>query len=323
MRWSVGVVSTLLAGQLAVAQPGYFNEAADTTFAVSRSGVVDLTLRSGRLVVRGTDRSNAELRAHGMNYQLRTGGASATLTIGESFSRRRSSSSDRRSDDRRSDDGTIELFVPRGVRLVVNGTNNDVDVADVGGDVDVHLMNGDVRLRNIGGRAIVETLTGDVTISDGVGDLRVTTVSGDIVAHGVRGNIDVSTTSGDVTLGAEKAAHVQVDAMSATIVFEGALADDARLQFTTHSGDVVLRLPESAGGTMDVSTFNGDVRGGTMTLLPGGEGVPTGMARGLAGRMSQGSARRYEFGGGGNARITISTFNGDVSLQRGTRRRNE
>lgn len=304
---------------------------ADTLFNVARNGVIDITMRSGRLVVRGSDRSNAELRANGNQYQLRSSGVTVMLALNEESGRRSarstSRSSTRSSNSRDADDADVLLLVPRNIRLMINGRTSDISVSSVAGDVEIDGYTGDIELESLGGRAIVETVSGDIKVSGGVGDFRATTVSGDIVASGIRGSIDINTTSGNVTLGADRATRVQVDASSADIIFDGSLGDDARLQFTTHSGDVSLRLPESAGGLLDVSTFNGEVIAGVLTLLPSPENVARGFAgsgaSANAGSRVRGMARHYEFGGGGSARISISTFNGDVSFRRGARTRSE
>jgi hypothetical protein len=282
---------------------------ADTLFNIARNGVIDITLRTGRLIVRGFDRTNAELRAKGSDYQLRSAGVSVTLAVAEAGTRRGNT---RGAATRRSDEPDIELLVPRGVRLIINGHSADVGVFDVAGDVEVHLQTGDVRLESLGGRAIVETISGDVSVGGGVQDLRITTTSGDVVARGVRGSVEAHTTSGTISIAAEQATRVQVDAVNGDIDFEGTLAADARLQFATHSGDVVLRLPTSTRGELEVSTFTGDVRGVPMTLLP---------SRTALVRATDRSTRHFELGGGGSVRITIATFSGDVSIRNELRRR--
>jgi DUF4097 and DUF4098 domain-containing protein YvlB len=102
--------------------------------------------------------------------------------------------------------------------------------------------------------------------------------------------------------------------MSGDIDITGPLAEDARLQLNTHSGDVVLRLPESAAGELEVTTYNGNVSAGVVTMVPP---VQRSFNAGNT------AARRYQFGGGGTARITVSTFNGDISIVRGARPRRD
>ena len=276
---------------------------ADTTFAIARSGVIDITLRSGRLLVRGSERTDAELRANGTNYELRSSGVGVTLTTSGGS---RWSSSNRDREER------LELIVPRNVRLIISARSADVNVRDVSGDVEIHAVSGDVVLHAIGGRAIVETLSGDLEITDGVGDLRATTMSGDVVAHGIRGTAEVHTTSGSVALGMPHANRVQVESVSGDIMFDGMPSDAANFQLTTHSGDVTLRMPDGARGVLDVSTFSGEITTNSALTLTSG-----GAAR--SGRRER-SGQHFEFGGGGATLISISTFNGDIRLEHGARR---
>ncbi len=277
----------------------------DTTFALARTGVLDVTVRSGSVRVRGTDRAVAELRADGVNYEVKTSSVGVTLT---------SSSRGGRSNNRRGrdDDPRFELLVPRGVRLIISTGSGNVDVQEITGDVEVHAVSGDIALRAIGGRAIVETLSGDIEITDGVGDLRATTMSGDITARGVRGSAEVHTTSGTVDLGMLHAVSVKVESISGDITFDGMPTDGASFQLATHSGDITLRMPDGARGVLEVSTFSGEVTtNGTLTLTS--SGVPR------SGRRER-TGQRLEFGGGGSTLINVATFSGDIRLQRSSRR---
>lgn len=285
----------------------------DSSFAVARNAVVDITVRTGRLVVRGGSASTGAIRGRSGDYQLRTTGVGVTLEASEDM---RSSRSDRSSDRTssrtasRRNDATLELDLPRNVRLVISTASADVDVSGIDGDVEIRTTSGDVSLDDIGGRLTLETLSGDIRLGGRSGPARVTTMSGDITLRGVRDEANVHTTSGDVLLGMDRAARVEVESISGDITFDGNTTDDARLQLTTHSGDVTLRLPENVRGSMDVSTFNGDMTAsGSLTLMPNS----------LTSSRSERAVRRYEIGGGGSTRFTISTFNGDVRVVRGNR----
>lgn len=285
----------------------------DSSFAVARNAVVDITVRTGRLVVRGGSASTGAIRGRSGDYQLRTTGVGVTLEASEDM---RSSRSDRSSDRTssrtasRRNDATLELDLPRNVRLVVSTASADVEVSGIDGDVEIRTTSGDVSLDDIGGRLTLETLSGDIRLGGRSGPARVTTMSGDITLRGVRDEANVHTTSGDVLLGMDRAARVEVESISGDITFDGNTTDDARLQLTTHSGDVTLRLPENVRGSMDVSTFNGDMTAsGSLTLMPNS----------LTSSRSERAVRRYEIGGGGSTRFTISTFNGDVRVVRGNR----
>lgn len=309
-------ISTLIIA-LALPQVSRAQSSGDTTFAVQRNAVIDITMRSGRLLVHGTDKTTAELRATDQRYELRSTGVGVTLAAREDNGRdsegRRMS---RNSRDARDRDSRFELAVPRGVRLVISSGSADVDVQDIAGDVEVHSLSGDIALRAIGGRAIIETLSGDVQLTDGAGETRANTVSGDIILRGVRGSAKVHTTSGEVTLSMVRASDVQVESTSGDIVFDGDPTDEARMQLTTHSGDVTIRIPESSRGVIEVATFNGEMRSNRpLTLTSGVSGsLNRGQNRGERG------TQRFEFGGGGAARFTVTTFSGDVRFDRGARR---
>ena len=288
-----------------LAMPLAAQSRADTTFALAQTGVLDVSVRTGAIHVRGTDRAIAELRADGVNYELKTSSVGVTLTSPSRGGR----SNNRRGRD---DDPRIELLVPRGMRLIISAGSGDVDVQEITGDVEVHAVSGDISLRAIGGRAIVETLSGEIEITDGVGDLRATTVSGDITARGVRGSAEVHTTSGTVDLGMPRAGSVKVESISGDILFDGMPTDDASFQLATHSGDITLRMSDGARGVLDVSTFSGEVTSNSTLLL-----TANGMPR--SGRRER-TGQRFEFGGGGSTRITVATFSGDIRLQRSSRR---
>lgn len=279
----------------------------DTSFQVPADAVIEITMRTGRLTVRGEDRRTAALRANRINYEMRSSKVGVTLDVNEI----NNNSRNRRGNTR--DESDVDLVVPRGVRLVIHGISSDVSIANVNGDVEVELVNGDFEGRALGGRAIIGTMTGDVRITEGVGDLRVTTASGDISASGVRGSVEAAATSGSITIAGERLGRVKADVVSGDVDVTGALADDARLQLSAHSGDVIVRLPEAAAGRLEASTYTGSIRGGTMTMVPP-------VARSFN---DKGNAHIYEFGGGGSARITASTFSGDITIQRGARPRRE
>lgn len=308
---------TALVYTLALPRVAQAQSSGDTTFAVQRNAVIDITLRSGRLLVHGTDKSTAELRANDQRYELRSTGVGVTLAARDDNWRdangRRTS---RNSKDSRDDDSRFELAVPRGVRLMISSGSADVDVQDIAGDVEVHSLSGDITLRAIGGRAIVETLSGDVQLTDGAGETRASTVSGDIILRGVRGSAKVHTTSGEVTLSMVRAADVAVESTSGDIVFDGDPTDDARMQLTTHSGDVTIRIPEATRGVIEVATFSGEMRSNRPLTLTSG-------VMGSLNRRQKGGERgtqRFEFGGGGAARFTVTTFSGDVRFDRGAGR---
>lgn len=290
----IGRALTRMAMAVALLLPASRLPAQDSTLRLGENAVVDITLRTGQLIVRGVDRPTGAVRGGGRNYQIRPSGVG--IVVNER--------------SRGDDDRPLELDLPRNVRLVVNTASADIDLRDLRGDVEVKTMSGDLVADNLSGRLIVETLSGDVDVVGTLTQLRANTVSGDVQVRGVRGDVDLNTTSGNMRVSGDRMGRVVGESISGDFVIDGGLTDDARVQLRTHSGDITVRLPASPRGSVDLTTINGDFdAGGPMTLLPGE----------VSGSGSRRSTRRYELGSGGPLRLDFSTFNGDVRLIRGIR----
>lgn len=307
--WAVAVMlGCSLSGDVASGQSSA-GRVTDTSFAVAANSVIDIAVQSGSIVIKGTESAVADLRTNGHAYQLRSSGVSVSLAVTSgATSRGRGTAGQRSVPD-------IELSVPRGVRLVLRGTSGDVRVSDVYGDVEIQLLSGDIVASALGGRAILGAVSGNIRVT-GVGDLRVTTVGGDVVATQVRGAVEIGTTGGDIALSSAVLSRLKVNTVSGDVRVDGAMSNDGTMQITTHSGDVVLQLDDAAAGVLEVSTFRGSVQGSPLTLMPN-------INRSFTGRQADANVRRYEFGGGGSARITVTTFGGDIVLRRGAQRDNE
>ena len=90
---------------------------------------------------------------------------------------------------------------------------------------------------------------------------------------------------------------------------DGSVDSDGQYAYNSQSRDLVLTLPESAGGGVSVETFSGEIDSDFPITLQPGE------------RDSREHGRRFEFTfGGGGARITTQTFSGDIVIRRGSRR---
>lgn len=274
-------------------------QAQDSTLRLPDNAVVDVTLRTGRLIVRGTDRSTGAVRGGNRNYQLRPSGVG--IVVNE------------RTRNRDDDDGPLELDLPRGVRLIVNTTSADVDLRDLRGDVDVKTTSGNLVADNLSGRLRVDTFSGDIDVVGTLTQLRVSTVSGDVQVRGLRGDAELETTSGDFRISGDRITRVTGKSISGDFTIDGGLTDNAQVQIATHSADITLRLPGGARGTLDFSTISGELdAGGPLTLMPGEVG----------GARSRRATRHYEIGSGSGSatfRLDLSTSSGDVRLVRGIR----
>lgn len=99
----------------------------------------------------------------------------------------------------------LEVEVPHGATVSIEGQSVDVDASDLSGEKAFRTASGEVALHRLAGSVEVETVSGDVEI-DGAAplDLRARTVSGDIEVRVPQlKRLDLGTTSGDAVVDAE------------------------------------------------------------------------------------------------------------------------
>lgn len=269
----------------------------DTTVAFDARGTVTVSCPSGDVIVVGSDRNEIRVKARveGGGIRFTSSGARATL---EPASGRGCS------------DGRFEITVPAGARVSAQSWSGSVNVRGVRGDVDVQTRSADAELRDVG-RLDFESLSGGVIVQGVNGDANIHTVSGDVELSTVRGDVEIETVSGDLRLSDIVAKQVRTHSTSGDVDFAGQVMDGGRYEFNTHSGEVVLVLPESVGAQLSVATFSGGIESDfPITLRPGDHAIGASQAKRLNFTLGQ-----------GNARIVAETFSGDVTIKSATRRR--
>ena len=99
----------------------------------------------------------------------------------------------------------LEIDVPHGATLLIEGQSVDIDASDLDGAKVFRTASGEVSLQRLAGAVEVETVSGDVAIDGGAPiDLRARTVSGDVeVRVPTLRRLDLTTTSADAEVDAE------------------------------------------------------------------------------------------------------------------------
>ncbi|HET9531872.1 MAG TPA: DUF4097 family beta strand repeat-containing protein [Blastocatellia bacterium] len=148
----------------------------------------------------------------------------------------------------------------------------------------------------------ISTASGDIEASSVMGDLTIKTASGDVRLSDVNGTINASSASGDVrvgnAVGAVRASTASGDVDVEITRLEGA----KRLEFSSASGDVVVRLPGSLDAEVEMSTHSGELE----TDFP----IQVREERHGSGRSARGRL------GDGSISLSIRTASGDVRLKR-------
>ncbi len=164
----------------------------------------------------------------------------------------------------------LDLSIPRGSSVEVNGTSGDLDISSIAGDLALHSGNAGMRLQDIGGNISVETRRSDLircTNVKGIVDLRGH--GSDVELNKIQGQVTVNGDySGTVSLRAlDKQARVQnlhtdlqVEQVPGEIRLDrGSLSiEDALgpLKVTAHSTDVTL---DRITNGLEISVDRGDI----------------------------------------------------------------
>lgn len=300
----VATLATMLFTMPAEAQRGdraagqEIGRSLDTTLALARDGTVDLSNVSGDITVTSHNRAEVRIRA-----RLRDNG---TLVLDATRSR---VSLGVRSIGNRLGEATYDVVVPSGARVIARSVSGDISLRGPFGPTEARSVSGDIEVSDTE-RLVVNSVSGDATVRNVTGDLTAKSVSGDVNVTRVSGDVTAATVSGDVVLDDVRSESVRGETVSGNVRYRGTISPRGRYEFKSHSGDLRLTVPENMGAVISAETFSGAVRSDfQLTLNPG-----------------QGQRRqRMEFTiGQGDARITLSTFSGNIVLNRaGARGREE
>ena len=270
----------------------------DTTLAFGPRGTVDLRIASGDIVVTAWNRDEVKVHAYSERGSLQFEPSQTSLTL--SVRSRYGSTGDTR----------YEVTVPAGTRVLMQSASGDISVSGTRGEIDARSASGDVQISDAADRVSVHTISGEIQASRIAGNLSVETVSGDLQIDRVAGDVDVATVSGEISLSDIRSKYVKANTTSGEVQYQGTVDDGGRYDFHSHSGGVRVSLPSSAGASLTLETYSGEIDSDfPMTLQPSTE-------------VGHNRPRRLEFTiGRGGARISATTFSGDVRIERADGRR--
>lgn len=154
--------------------------------------------------------------------------------------------------------GTLKLRVPKGADLQITARSGDVRGVNLHGRASVASIGGDVRISGPATRVEVATTTGDVRLDGANGRVDVATVSGDVGLVGIRGELRTESVSGDIELGKVRLERLQATTVSGKVELGGELRKGPH-RIDTNSGDVRVVLPRTLALRILVSSFSGTI----------------------------------------------------------------
>jgi DUF4097 and DUF4098 domain-containing protein YvlB len=261
----------------------------DTTFSVAQGARLQVENQGGDITIRGWDRNQIRVQAvhsRRTRVEIRNSGAVVVLEAGAE----------------RGPANMVDyvVTVPAWMTLSLEGMYSTIDVSGVRGAVTAETLEGDitvkgpaenVKLESVQGRLVVEGIRGPTTLN---------TVSESIEASDIQGDIIATSVSGSITLRRIGSKVVEAETVSGPIILDGRVVDGGRYALLSHSGELLVTMPEGANATISTATGSGDVR--ATFPLPQSE---------------RPSRRRQNFRfGSGSATLELESFSGSIRLYR-------
>jgi DUF4097 and DUF4098 domain-containing protein YvlB len=261
----------------------------DQTVPVSRGMRLAIDNQAGEVIVHTWDKDALRVQARHAartRINIRTGGNEVNLSANGPA-------------------GSVDydITAPVWMSMNIEGQFNYVTIEGAQSDVSIETVRGDIVLKGGSGSITASTIDGEIQVEGARGKINLSSVNQGIRVTGASGDIAAETTNGSITLTRVDSKGVQAATINGNVTFEGAVADNGRYIFTTHNGDIVMTIPETANATFNVRTYNGEF-GSSLPLK--------GPARA---EIKPGKRAAYVLGTG-SADVEMESFGGAIRLRR-------
>lgn len=275
---------------------------ADETVPVTRNMRLSVSTFAGSIAVRAWDRDAVRVEAeHSNRDRVNIRATEALLRVTTSAEHGMSRTVD------------FTLTVPRWLPVTLNGTYVDIDLEGVQGEVAAETLGGDVRLKGGSGTVTLKSVEGIIEVEGSKGRIVLNTVNEGVFVRDSSGEITAETVNGDVALERIDATSVDVATVNGDVTYDGSIRDGGAYRFTTHNGDVELRVPDQISASVFVRTYRGDFDSHFQVQVPTPP-APAGEDA-SARRRHERRNRGFNFTlGSGAARLELESFGGDISL---------
>ncbi|MBX3277852.1 MAG: DUF4097 family beta strand repeat protein [Acidobacteria bacterium] len=163
----------------------------------------------------------------------------------------------------------FEIQAPRNLALRYDS------ISSISGDVEVSNVTGSIRAKSISGRVLIQGASGTVNAASVSGNVNVRDVGGAVSAKSTSGEVDVNMTR-----------------------IEGG----DRMEFSSTSGSVTVRLPSNADAFVEMSVLSGSLKTDFPLQIEKREHGPGQRASGYI--------------GAGSRKLRLSSVSGDVTLSK-------
>ena len=196
----------------------------------------------------------------------------------------------------------IEVHVPAGSQVAVEGFELDIDVTGVTGSVEVETINGAITQSGAAKDVSIQSVNGSVDVRGAAGRIEVEVVNGKITIEESSGDLEASAVNGEVIVRGGEFENVALESVAGEVRFDAELSAQGRLDIETVSGSVYVFVAPDVQADFSIETFSGQIENGL--------GVGTIQEEKYL------PAKELTFvTGAGGPRITVETLSGSVHIR--------
>lgn len=193
------------------------------------------------------------------------------------------------------------ITVPAGTPVELTGIDTDIEVQGGEGPVKAETVKGDVKVQGAKGPVSCSSVEGSVEVIDCKGRVEASGVNDLVRVASCTGDVQAESVNGDVFIEDARSDNVDASTVNGDVFYLGDLDKNGDYSFSTHNGNMWVAIPEDAGCSGSVSTYEGSFHS-TFQL-----------------DRSDKKHRENDFNftiGDGSARLEVEAFNGSIRLAR-------
>ena len=197
----------------------------------------------------------------------------------------------------------LEVHVPAGSHVEIEGVRLDVEVSGVTGSLEVETVEGGITQSGAAKEVSLQSVMGTVEVTGSSGHIQAETVNGSVTVRNSSGQVEASTVNGQLVVSDGSFDRVALESVAGAVSFEADLASQARVDIETVSGSVELFVSPNIKAEFAISSFSG--------------GLENELGIGTIEQESFLPAKELNFSTGeGGARISVETLSGSVHIRK-------
>jgi hypothetical protein len=265
----------------------------DTTFAVRQGQRLDVDNFGGSITVTAWNQDRVRISAPNNSDPFTVDAGSITIHV-----------SSQSEDDRGPGESDLTIQVPAWMDLELGGNEVDISTHGTRSAVKASTVQGSITIDGGEGTIEANSVEGDLTISNVRGRVQLNTTEGAITLQSVSGtDLEIETVDGDVEMTGVTTPNIEANTVDGNIRWGGTLVGGGTYRFSTHDGDLDLAIAGEPDAMVSVETFDGSLESDFPLTL------------------QHTNQHKMTFTlGSGRARLELSSFDGTISLKRGTGR---